>query len=115
MEWFVRIRADSKKNTVTILKTGILNINTLTFSNYFEKSNFNHVLLGYDCKINKVAIKLVDSKVKGSYLICIFKRRSSICLKGFLKAMGIKHIETKSYDVKWDSSINALTFEIKGG
>lgn len=112
MQWFAKIRANTKDDTVTILKTGVLNINASAYAKYFQDSKFKHVIFGYDVKTKKVALKLVAAEVEGAYQIRVTKRGATVSARAFLKTFGIEHATTRNYRVEWDKEFDALTLEI---
>ena len=118
MEWFERgTRADMKETTVTLLKSGSLNINAATYKAYFfdEKRNLDNgfVKFGFDRDSNTIGIRPLKDKVAGAYAIRDTKSGATVSAKAFLKHFEIEHEESRSYVVEWDQEAKVLTFTLK--
>ena len=111
MQWFTdKPRAMQGEKTVTILKSGVININSATHKAHFKDAK--NVLFGYDEATNKVAIKPLKEKNKGAYALRETKSGSSASGKGFLSIFDIPHAESTNYKVDWDEELEAVVFEL---
>ena len=117
MEWFTRsTRADMKETTVTLLKSGSLNINASTYKTYFMDDGnvcYEFVEFGFDRENNTVGIRPLKDKVAGAYAIRQTTSGATVSAKAFLKHFEIEHEKSRSYVVEWDKEAKVLTFTLK--
>ena len=111
MQWFTqKTRASSDEETVTILKTGLININSSAYTAYFKDSGF--VLFGYDASEKLIALKPLKEQIDGAYKLRKNKKGTgaSASARGFLNKFKIPHDNSVNYLVKWDDNLGAVVF-----
>jgi len=100
------------KETVTILKQGILGLGMGTVDKYFE--GVRHATLHCDREGHKIGIRPEKEGAENAYEIRGLDKKKGavqISAQAFLRHYDIPHTETKSYPCTWNEAAGLVEIE----
>ena len=105
-DWFEGGRPPRGEYAITILSTGVINFSQAF---YDEKlTEYKYVQFGFNKEKEILAIKPLSLKTTGAYKIRTTKKAKNpgASAHAFLKAINLKHEESRRYPAEWDDEMN---------
>lgn len=112
-EFTAKSRSSLDVAMISILKQGIMGINSACYDKYFK--NFKYVVFLYDEENNKIGLKPTNEPFGNAYNVRVSKngKLANVSAKSFLKFYNISHNESKSYACYWNETEKILEVELK--
>ena len=114
-KWSRRIRPSPSNPMVSLMKAGIIGLNSTTLRLYVKDAKFG--ILYFDKDMQRIGIELKKSHDPDAYPIKINKKGSHGTISGFsfMKYNEIYPTETRAFPATWNSKTNIIEVNLKAG